>query len=309
LTFGDVRPEVEGIIEEVYFEEGQWVEKGTMIAKLADLDFRAELEKTGAQIEQQRARLKLLKAGNRPEEVEIARTLRVKAEERLKYALNRLEMDSKLYEQQLISRKDLEDTREASVLRENEVREAADHLRILLAGSREEELEATQAEINRLDVQRKHLENEIGRLAVRSPIPGVLVTPRMKERVGQAVKRGDLLAQVNRTDIMRVEIAVSEKEIADVKPGQRVILRAKAFPLQEFEGTVVGIAPSATPFEQQERRDPRTIRVVTELENRSGLLKPEMTGHAKIYGEEKRLGEIAGRRFVRFFKVEFWSWW
>jgi hypothetical protein len=94
-----------------------------------------------------------------------------------------------------------------------------------------------------------------------------------------------------------------------VKPGQRVILRAKAFPLQEFQGTVVGIAPSATPFEQQERRDPRTIRVVTELENRSGLLKPEMTGHAKIYGEEKRLGEIAGRRFVRFFKVEFWSWW
>jgi hypothetical protein len=110
------------------------------------------------------------------------------------------------------------------------------------------------------------------------------------------------------SDILRVEIAVSEKEIADVKAGQRVRLRAKAFPLQEFQGTVVGIAPAATVLEAQ-RRDPRTIRVVTELENPSGLLKPEMTGHAKIYGDEKRLGEIATRRFVRFFKVEFWSWW
>ena len=309
LTYGDVRPEVEGIVEAVYFEEGASVEKGTVIARLADRDLRTELEKTTAQIEQAHARLKLLQAGNRPEEIEIARTLRTKADERLKYATSRLEMDTRLYDQQLISLKELEDTREAATLRHNEVQEAADRFRILQAGTREEEIEATQAEINRLQVQRKHLDNELGRVSVRSPERGVLVTPRMKERVGQAVKRGDLLGQVHRMDILRVEIAISEKEIADVQPGQRVVLRAKAFPLQQFSGVVVGIAPAATANEKEQAREPRSIRVITELPNAGGLLKPEMTGHAKIYGEKKRLIDMAARRFVRFFKVEFWSWW
>ena len=53
----------------------------------------------------------------------------------------------------------------------------------------------------------------------------------------------------------------------------------------------------------------RTVRVTTRIPNPSLLLKPQMTGHAKIICGQRRLIELAGRRLVRFFKVEFWSWW
>ena len=64
----------------------------------------------------------------------------------------------------------------------------------------------------------------------------------------------------------------------------------------------MAIAPVA--IEPEDDRTQRTVRVRTELENRRLLLKPEMSGQAKIYCGERRLLEIIG-----FFKVDFWSWW
>jgi len=42
-----------------------------------------------------------------------------------------------------------------------------------------------------------------------------------------------------------------------------------------------------------------TILVITQLDNASHLLKPEMTGNAKIYCGEQRLLKLVSRRLVR----------
>jgi len=34
-----------------------------------------------------------------------------------------------------------------------------------------------------------------------------------------------------------------------------------------------------------------------------------MTGNVKIYASERRLIDIMTRRFTRYLRVEFWSWW
>ena len=76
---------------------------------------------------------------------------------------------------------------------------------------------------------------------------------------------------------------------------------------KKFEGRVTSIAPIAT--EPEEARAERTVLVSTELNNTPLLLKPEMTGHAKIYCGQQRLIDIVMRRLIRFLRVEFWSWW
>ena len=68
----DIRAEVEGIIMEIFVKEQDRVRKGDVIARLSDRDNRAELQRTEAQIDQSRAKLKLLKAGPRREEIEVA---------------------------------------------------------------------------------------------------------------------------------------------------------------------------------------------------------------------------------------------
>ena len=41
----------------------------------------------------------------------------------------------------------------------------------------------------------------------------------------------------------------------------------------------------------------------------SHLLKPEMTGKAKIYCGDRSIFDLITRRLARTVRVEFWSWW
>jgi len=50
------------------------------------------------------------------------------------------------------------------------------------------------------------------------------------------------------------------------------------------------------------------VRVITTLDNQDGLLKSEMTGHAKIEGETMPVAVAFTRILQRFVVVEIWSW-
>src|SRR5439155_14066959 len=135
LHNADIRATVEGIIEEIYADEGDFVNQGAPIARLSDRDYSAELRKTRAEIDAKKAQLKLLKAGPRPEEIDLARTQVGKGEERLKFASGHLQRDKLLVEQKLISQKEFEETRELVVVREKELQEANERLKFLLAAA------------------------------------------------------------------------------------------------------------------------------------------------------------------------------
>jgi putative peptide zinc metalloprotease protein len=307
LHNADVRAQVEGIIEEVYVDENDFVEKGALIARLADRDFRADLRKTRAETEAKQAQLKLLKAGPRKEDIELARTQRGKAEERVKFSEGHLERDRILFQELLISEQQYEDTREQAVMRKKEMEEAANRLETLIAGTRPEEIEALEADLRRLNAHEHYVKEQMGSLEITSPNAGIVTTHKPKEKIGQHVNKGDLIAEVHEPQTVTVEIEVPEKEIADVHRGQKVLLKARAYPRANFEGVVTSIAPVAV--RKAEWQNERTLLVTTLLKNSDGLLKPEMTGNAKIYCGKQPLIQLLNRRFVRFIRVEFWSWW
>jgi multidrug resistance efflux pump len=307
LHNADVRAGVEGIIEEIYADEGDSVEQGARIARLSDRDYSAELRKTRAEIDAKQAQLKLLKAGPRLEEIDLARTLVAKADERLNFSRGHLERDRLLVEQKLISENEFEETKELVAVRGKELQEARERLNVLLAGSRPEEIEALDADIRRLDSHQCYLQDQLNSLTVTSPIAGVITTHKLGEKIGENVKKGDLIAQVHALKTVTVEIAVPEKEIADVSLGNRVILKARAYPRTTFEGQVTAVAPIVT--KQTDWQPERTILVTTRLENTAGLLKAEMTGNAKILSGKQRAIDLVTRRFIRYLRVEFWSWW
>jgi putative peptide zinc metalloprotease protein len=303
----DVRAEVEGIIEEILVEEGDLVQPGQLIARLSDRDYRAELDKVKAQITEKQAQLRMLTAGPRAEEIELAKTVVVKGEERLKYSKAYLEMEKTLYEEKLSSKKDFEVAEELVSLRLKELEESRGNLKLLLAGSRPETIEATEAEVTRLTSQQKYLEDQLQRLRIVSPIAGIIVTHRLKDRLGSNLKKGDLVTEVNDMHTVTAEIAVPEKEISDVRVGQSIVLKARAHLGTTFRGQVKSITPVATkPTAGLVQRE---FLVITQLANADLGLKPEMTGNAKIYCGQRRLYEIVFRRLIRFIRVEFWSWW
>lgn len=315
IPHAEARARVEGMVAEILVEEGQKVKRGDVLARLSGHELKADLAKTLAQREEARARLKMLEAGPTTEEIEVARAAVQKAEDTVRYAQGRLKRDKGLFEEKLVSMKDYEDVEELATSASNALRDAKSRLSLLQRGARAEEIAAVKAEVARYDAQRAYLEEQAELLEIRSLADGVIVTPtrQLKELKHQVVKKGEPVARVDELEWLRAEMVIPEKEIADVKPGQKVIVKARAYPGRPFHGVVksIGMATqgSAEGTGAGASLAGRTVLVTTEIDNRSLLLKPGMTGQAKIYCGEQRLYELATRRISRTVKVEFWSWW
>lgn len=325
----DVRSEIDGQIESIDVAEGDEVRAGDVVARLSDRQNRVELEKTEAQLQQTRARLRLLEAGTTPDSIALARTEVERTQDQLKYARARLDRNKQLADSGVLTRTELEDTQEAAAVAERDLAEARHKLEVLQRGARPEEIAATRAEISGLEAQRRYLEGQLERAVVRSPAAGVVATPtrQLHEMVGQVVQQGALIAKVYDLDKLTVEIPTPEKEIADIHVGQEVAFKARAYPNLTFRGTVTSIAttaedgsssltggsaaspPSAAEGGGGSGGAARTVLVTTEVENQPRLLKPGMTGEAKISCGRRRIVDLMTRRLARTVKVEFWSWW
>lgn len=318
----DARAEVEGIVAKISVDEGTQVHKGDVVAQLVDRDYRAELGKTEAELAEKSARLQLLQAGPRHEEIVAAKSRVGKSQEQLKYLRTLREMNRALYQRQLISLKELDAAEAQAAVQEQDLKEAQSRLKMLEEGSRPEEIAAAQAEVSRLEAQRRYLQDQIRRTSVRSPINGVVTTPwlRLRDLVGTHVNKGDLLVSVQELDTITTQIVLPEKEIGDVTVGQVVAVKARAHPERTFYGQVTSIATTATsnleegnptpvPAPPGESGGPKAVLVTSRIDNRAHLLKPEMTGKAKIYCGGRRIIDLMTRRLARYVRVEFWAWW
>jgi multidrug efflux pump subunit AcrA (membrane-fusion protein) len=360
----DVRAKVEGIIERVVVREGDRVEEGELLAVLSTREVEAEIGKIREQMAETEARLRLLRAGPRPEEVRVARqevdTARTdllqrkreleegeqmqaqrlkkaqvsldKATTKLAFARQFFSLQDQLFKEGLVSKKDYLEVQEELQLREKDLEEAQEEVKLvesdklstlktslalatkrltesekrmelLLAGSRAEEIEAVEAELARLRVELTEYQAKKGLTRIVSPQAGVVTTPKLEEKVGELVKKGDLILEVYDFSTVVAEIEVSEKEVADVSVGLPVVLKARSFPGRTFQGRVTAVAPVAEEGDVQ-----RLVTVRTEIENPDQLLRPGMSGNAKIVAGKRRLGELFTRRLARAVRVELWSW-
>jgi multidrug resistance efflux pump len=320
----DARAAVEGIIDKIYVDEGDEVRAGQLIARLSDKDLRADLGKTEAEIRAAAAKLRMLEAGPTKYQIEVAKAAVAKADDRLKYAQNRETRFKGLFDEHLRSRNAYEDSKELAAAAENELAEAKSRLDLLLSGNRPEEIEATRAEIDRLETERRYLREQLRLLNVLSPSTGIVATPsrQLKEMRHMLVKKGDLILKVYDFKTVTAQILVPEKNIDGIRVGQSVVLRARSYPSEEFHGTVTSIAISAqgssgstvqTPFTTASSSNSaglnKTILITTEIKNPDMLLKSEMTGYAKISCGQRRVIDLIVRRIGRTLKVEFWSLW
>jgi hypothetical protein len=74
--------------------------------------------------------------------------------------------------------------------------------------------------------------------------------------------------------------------------------------------SVLGEVSAISPVLERYPNNPyvQMIRVQAKIANPAGQLKANMTGYAKIQGEERPVILAFSRLLIRFFQVEFWSW-
>src|SRR5262249_35572366 len=106
-----------------------------------------------------------------------------------------------------------------TVKAEAAVREAEARLRLAEVGPRSEETQVARAYLTVAREEHRYLQDVGRRLAVRSPVGGVVTTPRPRDRVGRYVQEGDLICVVEEASALEVEVSVAEQDIARVQPG------------------------------------------------------------------------------------------
>lgn len=320
----DVRAQVEGIIEHIAVREGDHVQAGDLITRLSNHALVNELRKTESLIQETRANLKKLEAGPTAEEIAAMKAGVTRAESRLRFAQNNVTRIESLFATSAATRQELEAAQEVATAAENDVAEARARLDVLVRRNRPEDLEASRARLASLETQQRFLEGEVRELTVVSPVTGIVATParQLKEMERQLVGRGALIAKVYDFTTVMAQIVASEKDIADIHAGQPVTLRVRAYPGITFHGTVTAIATAADGSSTVTAQTPvggtsaggsavpgRTFIVTTRIDNRDLLLKPGMTGWAKVSGGPRRISSLLTRRLARTVRVDVWSWW
>lgn len=185
--------------------------------------------------------------------------------------------------------------------REKDLADAQAALRLLEAGARPEELEAARARLARLREEVKHLEQQRDKQAVAAAVAGLVTTPRLKEKVGQYVREGELICVVEEPGGLEAEITLPEEDVADVRAGQEVYLKARALPFEALHARVDRVAPAAGRHEGQVG-----VIVCCRLDHPPPGLLAEMTGHARVCTGRRAVGAVLLGRVLRLLRTELW---
>jgi putative peptide zinc metalloprotease protein len=154
--------------------------------------------------------------------------------------------------------------------------------------------------------EKAQIENDLGKLALITPIRGTVATPVLHEKIGLFMPKGTLFCVVSDLEQAKTRIPVSEYDIADVKVGQRVLLKLDAYPANTFEGKVQKISPAISEKIDALEGTFATFNVEVIVDNSDKKLIPGMHGDAKIMvGKNSIAGRIV-REFVRGTRALIW---
>jgi multidrug efflux system membrane fusion protein len=107
----------------------------------------------------------------------------------------------------------------------------------------------------------------ISQKVVRAPFDGDLGVRNVE--VGQYLTAGTSIVSLTDLSVLYANFTITEKDSAQLKPGQVVRVAVDAYPGRTFEGKITTIEP-------QIATDTRNIRVQATIANPDGILKPGM---------------------------------
>jgi putative peptide zinc metalloprotease protein len=325
LVKHEARAAVTALIEAVPVAEGSAIRAGDVLIRLSSRDIEQDLDLQRAALKRERARLQELQAGATPEELERARQRVVVAGTALGHSEKTLQRAAALFAKQHIPEEEYDRAlRQRDLDREN-LALARSELALIEAGERAETIDAQRAEVERLTATVAHLEDDLTRTVLRSPIDGFLTTLYIQGRVGERAEAGKVLAVVQDSSTARLRIAVPQAHTRGLKPGAEVVARAWAYPDRVFTGAVHAVLPVAIEkkddliqeakvdqdgnvFRNLDTPPEHVVPVLVDIPNTNGLLKTDMTGFAKITLRRTSLGYALLRPVIDFFRVRVWSW-
>ncbi|MDQ3440316.1 MAG: HlyD family efflux transporter periplasmic adaptor subunit [Planctomycetota bacterium] len=163
--------------------------------------------------------------------------------------------------------------------------------------------EARQAELERDEALEaaKELQWKIDNATIKAPFAGQILQGDLKNKIMAPVKEGDPLIEIGQRDKLRGELKVAERDIQDVKRGQKGMLRTSAQPGDKYPFTVENVVPKANPVEGENK-----FLIYATLDSVSQQWYPGQEGEARIDVRPEPLIWQWTHRLIEFVRLKLW---
>jgi putative peptide zinc metalloprotease protein len=163
------------------------------------------------------------------------------------------------------------------------------------------------------EMQRKEWASQGSYLDISTPLAGVVLTPRLNDRLGAFLPEGAEVAEVAELGLMRARVYVSEHDVSKVLPGSPAKLEVAGFAtkIESQAGRIAPVSSESDPrvaeHKQYSGLNPPMFYVVDlTVANSKNLLKPGMVGTARIYGQRKSLAGLLLEGLQEFMGRKLW---
>jgi|SRR5579863_1367417 len=275
---------VQGRILELPVEEGQWVDSGTLLARLEDADYKQKVRIDEAAVHAREANLTLVLAGTRRQEVKAAEQTMLDAQADLQQKKLDFDRAQRLYRKDAVSAQE-RDLAETALKRAEAVFQSATQRYSEAAeGSRKEDIEIARANLKEananLGMSRVNLDYTI----LHAPSPGV-ITVRQAE-LGEVVVPGTPVVTLADLDHIWLRAYIPEPDLGRIRWGQDAIITTDTYPGKRYPGRISFISSDAefTPKSVQTYKERVTLvyRIKIDIANPDHELKLGMPADAYI---------------------------
>jgi membrane fusion protein YbhG len=265
---------VQSRIVELPFDEGQWVEAGTLLARLDDADYRQQVAIDDAAVHVRRAEFASAEQAR-----EAARkTVLSDVADRAQRGLDERRV-SALWRQGVMSRDDFDRTTTAlkqsdAVLQRDRALEAA----------RAGDIEVARAGVRSAREQLRLARILLGYTVLRAPFAGVILVRQAE--LGEVMLPGTPVVTLADLGHVWLRAYVRETDLGRIRWGQAAAIRTDTYPDRRYPGRISFISSKAefTPksVETHAERVTLVYRIRVDVENPAHELKPGMPADATI---------------------------
>lgn len=164
------------------------------------------------------------------------------------------------------------------------------------------QMRIAEAKVRQAEAQLAIHRQELRRVNIVAPIDGVIIQGDLSRAIGSPVKKGQVLYEMAPEGEFKLVIWVSEDDIHLIESAQRGKMLLSAFPQQPIEFIVTRVSALF-----DERDSAIVYRVEAQLPQTPMMLRPGLSGIAKIATAKRRLAWIVGRRALTWLRLKLWS--
>ncbi|MDX2216058.1 MAG: efflux RND transporter periplasmic adaptor subunit [Oculatellaceae cyanobacterium bins.114] len=249
----NVSPKSSGVLRSLLVREGDFVQKGDIIAEMDDSNLRGQLTQASANLASAEANLQQLQAGNRSQDIAQSQARLQSAQASLQQAEDTYQRYAKLAQEGAIAQQNLNQYKTSRDTAQAQVLEMQQALSLMQVGARPEAIAQAQAQVESARGALESIQTQINDTILRAPFsgtvirkyadPGAFVTPTTASSSVSSATSSSILALASENQVVA---NIAENNISKIRLGQAVTIKADAFPEQKFTGKVTQIASQAT---------------------------------------------------------------